>query len=369
MSALAGGLVRVFFFELQVTGADAVPAGGPTILVANHYNGLVDGLVLIAALRRYPRFLGKSTLWKIAPLRPLLALAGVIPIYRGADARRRPGGLSPAERLKRNKDAFARCRQLLAAGAMVAVFPEGISHDEPRIQELRTGAARIALGAAGDDGTGGVVIVPAGIVYDDKSRFRSRALVRIGAPRPVDPAVPGYHNDGPGSVHALTDQIAADLRAVADDAYLAVLAGAPTENLYRSTGDGAAADRDPVVRGRLGTGWSMLEMVAAAPMAGAGVAIHLVPYAIVKAVAKLPTNVGIRATVKLLGCLGLFTLTYAALALRVGMRRGIPAGVTTFFAAPVCGYVALLSSERLDRTGRAADRSRTAFGTSGHSIP
>jgi 1-acyl-sn-glycerol-3-phosphate acyltransferase len=356
MSAAAGGLVRVFFSDLEVTGGARVPAGGPTILVANHYNGLVDGLVLIAVLGRYPRFLGKSTLWKIAPIRPLLALAGVIPIYRAADVRRGPGGASGTERAKRNEESFARCRQLLASGAMVAVFPEGISHDEPRVQELRTGAARIALGAAGDDGTPGVVIVPAGLVYDDKSRFRSRALVRIGTPRPVDPAVPGYRSDGPASVHALTAQVAADLGAVADDAGLAVFDSAP------SGGDAGK-------RGRLQVARSVLEMAGAIPLAGAGVAIHLVPYTIVKAVAKLPANVGVRASVKLLGCLGLFTLTYAALAVRVGLRRGIPAGVTTFFAAPVCGYVALLSSERLDAMGGVAARSRRAFGTSGQSIP
>ena len=66
----------------------------------------------------------------------------------------------------------------------MAIFPEGISHDEASLQPLRTGAARIALEAA-DDGTEDVVTLAVGLVYDAKARFRSRALVRVGQPIPV----------------------------------------------------------------------------------------------------------------------------------------------------------------------------------------
>ena len=58
----------------------------PTVLVANHVNGLVDGLVLMATLPRYPRFLGKTTLYRILPLAPFLHLAGVVPVHRTKDA-------------------------------------------------------------------------------------------------------------------------------------------------------------------------------------------------------------------------------------------------------------------------------------------
>ena len=135
MTALARLLVRVFFRSIEVEGGDRLPASGPVVLVANHTNGLVDGLLLMATLRRYPRFLGKSTLFKIPPLWPFLKLAGVIPVYRTIDA----------EAGDHNVSAFATSHALLQRGGMVAVFPEGISHDEPTLQPLKTGAARIAL--------------------------------------------------------------------------------------------------------------------------------------------------------------------------------------------------------------------------------
>ena len=171
MTALARLLVRVFFRSIEVEGGDRLPASGPVVLVANHTNGLVDGLLLMTALRRYPRFLGKSTLFKIPPLWPFLKLAGVIPVYRTIDA----------EAGDHNVSAFAISHALLEQGGMVAVFPEGISHDEPALQPLKTGAARIALEAAHGGGADGLVTVAVGLVYDAKARFRSRALVRVGA--------------------------------------------------------------------------------------------------------------------------------------------------------------------------------------------
>ena len=106
MGAFASLLVRVFFRRIEVEGSDNIVAPTPTVLVANHQNGLVDGLLLMATLRRYPRFLGKSTLFKILPLWPFLKLAGVVPVYRAKDG----------AATSRNTATFRTCQQMLAAG-------------------------------------------------------------------------------------------------------------------------------------------------------------------------------------------------------------------------------------------------------------
>ena len=58
MAKLARLLVRIFFRSVELEGGDNLPGKGPLVVAANHTNGLVDGLLLMAALGRYPRFLG-----------------------------------------------------------------------------------------------------------------------------------------------------------------------------------------------------------------------------------------------------------------------------------------------------------------------
>jgi glycerol-3-phosphate O-acyltransferase/dihydroxyacetone phosphate acyltransferase len=77
-----------------------------------------------------------------------------------------------------NREALARLAALLASGDQVAIFPEGFSHSEGRLRPFKTGAARIALEAA--EKSDEVVVVPVGLVYLQKSVFRSDVVVRFG---------------------------------------------------------------------------------------------------------------------------------------------------------------------------------------------
>ena len=110
----------VFFDELAVSNAGVVPLDRPVILAANHHSGLMDAMMLYAATPRDLRAVGKSTLWKIWPLRPFLAAGRVIPIYRQKDG----GG--------DNAQAFAAVTEALVDGGAVGAFAEGVSHDGTR---------------------------------------------------------------------------------------------------------------------------------------------------------------------------------------------------------------------------------------------
>jgi glycerol-3-phosphate O-acyltransferase / dihydroxyacetone phosphate acyltransferase len=191
-------VLKVFFREVEVVGAERIPRDRPVVLVANHVNGLIDPLLLLGPLPVQPRFLAKSTLWKIPVVRPFLAMAGAIPVYRRQDE-----GVDPSK----NAETFARSHQLLAAGGALALFPEGKSHSEPALQPLKTGAARIVLEAERKLPGLGVRIVPVGLLFDAKETFRSRALVQVG--EPIDPAPEAQvaERDLTAAVRSLTDRI------------------------------------------------------------------------------------------------------------------------------------------------------------------
>jgi hypothetical protein len=98
------------------------------------------------------------------------------------------------------------------------------------------------------------------------------------------------------------------------------------------------------------------------PFAAIGALVHLVPFEIMKQVAKRPTNEGIKATVKLLGCFVLFALTYVVVGVLVGRAFGAWAGLVAAVAAPWCGYVAVRLGERVKRIGGVAEGYRMLKG-------
>ncbi|WP_246139448.1 lysophospholipid acyltransferase family protein [Phaeobacter marinintestinus] len=166
----------MFYRQVDVVGLHNLPTSGPVVVVANHTNSLVDGAMVSGFLPRIPRLIVASTIWAYKPLIPIMNMAGVIPIHRRSEI---------AGSAQKNRSTFAATTDLLAAGGMISVFPEGESHDEPRVKPLKSGTARLALRAHAEAPSPGVSIVPIGLSYDAKGRFRSRALMELGTPIPV----------------------------------------------------------------------------------------------------------------------------------------------------------------------------------------
>ena len=152
--------LRVFFRARDVAGLENVPAEGPVLLVANHTNAFVDALVVAAAVPRRVTLTAKSTLFGKPILSSILRGLGAIPLHRRQD---RGEGVDPAA----NVEALAECRRRLAGGDAICLFPEGVSHSDPRLRPLRTGAARIALDFVEQEGRP-LAIVPVGLDSEAK---------------------------------------------------------------------------------------------------------------------------------------------------------------------------------------------------------
>ena len=173
-------LVGLFFRRVEVSGVEQVPQTGGGILIAWHPNGLVDPALIISAFPRRVVFGARHGLFSWPLVGRLMRALGTVPIFRATDSK--DGNVEARRQANRKSlDAMA---QAVCDGGFAALFPEGVSHDDPFLQELKTGAARLYYRAKQLCAENGVppVIIPVGLHYDDKTMFRSDALVEFHAP-------------------------------------------------------------------------------------------------------------------------------------------------------------------------------------------
>ncbi len=399
--------LRIFYRVVDVSGVDRLPRDRPYLLVLNHPNGLIDpGLVLVMSDKPIS-FLAKSTIFDMPVLGWLARTLQAIPVHRRQDA---------AADLSQNAQTFEVARKVLGDGGVIALFPEGISHDERRVLPLKTGAARIALGALtpvphrdGDAGSvfpHGLAIVPAALFYSDKTEFRSEVALVFGAP--IDVPAPVMDEDGAperAQVNALTETMESGLaQIVGGGRASAALAFADAVEAVFSDPDAPKVRFDLHKRAQLGfeywlahapdVAWEarrqveqmlasssalgvtpthlrygvptlraasirVAKLFAYAPFAALGWCLHLVPY---RSVAAMGRRLKVRddgedlvSTVKVLAALLFFPLTWAALAALFFAVFGPWAGLWALGSAPLLGYAALRFLELVaDTAGHTA---------------
>jgi 1-acyl-sn-glycerol-3-phosphate acyltransferase len=387
-SLIANAAARIYY-RLNLAG-ERVPARGPVLLVANHPNALIDPLLVCAAARRPVRFLAKAPLFDDAKTGWMVRAVGAIPVYRRQDG---------PTLMDRNADMFRAAHEALGRGAAVGIFPEGQSHSEPSLAQLRTGAARIVLGTLAAHGVR-VPIVAVGLVFYEKAIFRSPALVVVGEPVPWDDVGARGGQDAE-AVRALTERIGEALREVTlnlerwEDRPLVETAVAIWDAEFESVLDRAqrvrrleattriladlrrepdagwdalvrdvGAHRRRLKRLRLspkwlgaradlaaGVRWAVSRYVLVMPLAVllgvAGFVLFFPPYRLTGfLVDRLHLEADERSTWKLM----LGAATYAAwllvLAAGAGLRWGPPAVPALLLAAPAVGMAGLLIRER-----------------------
>lgn len=223
LRAITGVALRWFYRDVRTRHPERIPKGRtPLLLAVNHPNALVDALVVGWALPRRLTITAKATLFENPVLGWFLRIAGVVPLRRASDERKRLAALGGAREVAtvsseqvdqaRNADAFRAILDRLEKGGAILIFPEGKSHDEPALAPLRTGPARIALQAVREERARTLAILPIGLIFEQKDAPRSRVLVDIGEPLDVNEWVTTAGNAA--GVDALTGEIDRRLRDV-----------------------------------------------------------------------------------------------------------------------------------------------------------
>jgi glycerol-3-phosphate O-acyltransferase / dihydroxyacetone phosphate acyltransferase len=206
--AFIRGLVSLslrLFYRLKVNAPAAAPEG-PVIFVGNHPNALIDPALVFVITGRQVTFLAKEPLFRMPVIGWLLKGLHALPVYRKQD---NPGQMT------KNEGTLEAARTALVQGRAITIFPEGKSHSEPMLAELKTGAARIALGAVREGAP--VRIVPVGFTYAEKNLFRSSVLIEVGPAIEVMPFLQTPEAGEAGEKEAarqLTERIAEGLKAV-----------------------------------------------------------------------------------------------------------------------------------------------------------
>ncbi|KAG8906724.1 hypothetical protein FRB99_006322 [Tulasnella sp. 403] len=151
--SIARTAIKSFFREVCVINEDNVPKDGPVLVLIHYW--------------------AKASLFANPVARAILLDAGNIPVNR---------------RSKDNQSMFKGTFDALAADEVVALFPEGTSYTEPRIMQVKDGASWAALEytkwAASEEGVKKgarpLSVIPVGLVYTNKSKYRSGAIMEFG---------------------------------------------------------------------------------------------------------------------------------------------------------------------------------------------
>jgi 1-acyl-sn-glycerol-3-phosphate acyltransferase len=177
-------VLRVFFREIAVEGTAHVPRDRGGLLVAWHPNGLIDPALILAHFPGRIVFGARDGLLRWPVIGWMMRRLGTVPIYRAADQ----GAMSDEARRTANARSLDALASELAGGSFAALFPEGQSHDQPFVTEVKSGAARLFLRAAAQTGQAPPpVVLPVGLHYDRKHLFRSDVLVTFHPPLALPP--------------------------------------------------------------------------------------------------------------------------------------------------------------------------------------
>lgn len=368
LTAFFALVARIFFRRIELAGLENIPAEGGVVFAVNHPNGLVDPLFLLCFAPRPVSFLAKAPLFRYPLIGWFARTFDSIPVYRKADNVKGT-----------NAETFSRARAILQRSGSIAIFPEGTTHSDSKLRELKTGAARIALGSGCP-----LVVVPTGIYYTDKATFRSAALVFFGTPIAVEPA-PVDENGEPAAaaVDALTAEIeralsdvtlqadtnqALDLVARAERIFTRGQVDLANEFELRKrfvAGYTYLRERDPVRFARIAAEVAKIDaevleaqhrrlsswwLLVFTPFALLGAALNWPTYRLIGALATRFAHGEdeVVATIKCVGALVLYPLTWALFAFLAWRQAGLAAALVTLAALPLLGYLALRFFEFVD---------------------
>lgn len=229
-------VVVALLIRLRVAGIQHLPKEGPVILISNHLNW-TDVPIVALRYKRRVHYMAKSELFQKAPLKWLVIGLGAFPVRRG----------------EADRQAIKQAEEVLKAGQVLVIFPEGTRSKTRVMKEGLPGAALIALRS-------GAPVVPVGIYGSEKFKpwhlwpFRTKITITYGEPFTLSREGKRAHTDLQAQLDVMMRHIAELLppqyqgkyalsaagEAAPTDAQTALPEQPPAQAKARSTGAPAA---------------------------------------------------------------------------------------------------------------------------------
>lgn len=165
-----------FYRKVEISGSYQLNNKRPVILCANHSNALADAVLLQYSTYRLVHPLARSGLFKNPLLKFILLVWQAVPVYRRQDS---------DDGIVDNDAMFSKAYEMLAKNEVLMIFPEGQSHSDLHLRQIKTGVSRIILGYK-EKYNEYPLVIPVGLNFSHTGKFRSNVYINYGKPLDID---------------------------------------------------------------------------------------------------------------------------------------------------------------------------------------
>lgn len=188
-------LVRFAFsiaFNFKVKGKENVPKDTVVIYASNHRSN-ADPPMLGCTARGKFAFMAKEELFRNKFLAWLIGSLGAFPVSRG----------------KGDTGVIDTAVERLNSGRSLMIFPEGTRSKDGKVHRGHSGAAIIAARS-------GKPIIPVGIKFGEKLKFRTKVIVEFGKPIQPSEYIEISENPNPRQLVKLKKRYMAEIKLLAE---------------------------------------------------------------------------------------------------------------------------------------------------------
>lgn len=168
---------HIYYRHFYILNQENIPRKGePTIVIANHQNGVMDAMAILHTMsqdRRQPVFIARGDIFKKDGVAKILRFLKIMPTFRTRDGNR--------DDVRSNIALYERAARVLKDGGTIVIFPEATHQHGHFMNTFKKGFCRIAFSAEEiNDFKLGVKVLPLNIHYSNYFNFRSDLMVTVG---------------------------------------------------------------------------------------------------------------------------------------------------------------------------------------------